>query len=330
MSYFDLPRNELERYRPEVPAPADFDEVWARTLTQAREVPMTVTRTPVDTRLRTVTVEDVTFPGFGGDPIAGWLVRPAATAGRLPVVVTYNGYGGGRGLAFEHLFWASAGYAQLFMDTRGQGSTWGSGGDTPDPHGSAPAHPGSMTRGILDFETYYYRRFFTDAVRAVDAVRSLEDVDTDRVIVAGASQGGGTSLAVSGLVDGLAAVITDVPFLCHIRRAVDVGDADPYGELERYLAVHRDHSERVFRTLDYIDAMHHGRRASAPALFSVALRDHICPPSTVYAAFHAYGGPAEIAVYEFNQHEGGQGYQAATALRFVQDTAGVLPEPVGR
>ena len=46
--------------------------------------------------------------------------------------------------------WAAAGYAHLVMDTRGQGSTW-SVGDTPDHDTTgAPAHPGFMTRGILD------------------------------------------------------------------------------------------------------------------------------------------------------------------------------------
>ncbi|WP_029137222.1 acetylxylan esterase [Nakamurella lactea] len=329
MSYFDMPLDELERYRPDVRPPVDFDRVWAETLAAARSVPMQVQRSAATTRLRTVTVEDLRFPGFGGEPIAAWLVRPAAAAGvRLPIVVSYLGYGGGRGLPFEHLRWASAGYAELLMDTRGQGSTWGTGGDTPDPHGSAPAYPGSLTRGIGAFETHYYRRFFTDAVRAVDAARSLGDVDPDQVVVAGSSQGGGTALAVGGLVDGLAAVIAGVPFLCHLRRAVAVSDSGPYAEIEKYLAVHRGQAEQVFHTLDYIDAMHHASRASAPALFTAGLRDHTCPPSTVYAAFHAYGGPASMVTYEFNGHESGGAYQDAAEIDFLQDVARVLP-PTG-
>ena len=42
-------------------------------------------------------------------------------------------------------------YADLVMDTRGQGGSW-SGGDTPDPgpDGAGPSHPGFMTRGALD------------------------------------------------------------------------------------------------------------------------------------------------------------------------------------
>jgi len=78
-----------------------------------------------------VTVQDVTFPGFAGQPIKGWFIRPRGAEGPLPAVVTYVGYGGGRGLPHDHLLWASAGYAQFVMDTRGQGAGW-SVGDTPD------------------------------------------------------------------------------------------------------------------------------------------------------------------------------------------------------
>ena len=43
--------------------------------------------------------------------------------------------------ARENVLWALAGYVHVFMDTRGQGSGWGTGGDTPDPHGSGPSQP---------------------------------------------------------------------------------------------------------------------------------------------------------------------------------------------
>ncbi|WP_257955964.1 acetylxylan esterase [Nocardioides sp. B-3] len=46
-------------------------------------------------------------------------------------------------------------------------------------------------------------------------------------------------------------------------------------------------------------------RADVPALFSVALMDDVCPPSTVYAAYNHYAGPKEIEVYTYNEHEGG-------------------------
>ncbi len=321
----DLSPDEVAAYRSADQPPADFAGQWAATLAEARTVPMLPDVVRVPTGLGLVETYDVTFPGFGGEPIRAWLNLPAGATGRLPVVVTYNGYGGGRGLPIEHLVWASAGYAELFMDTRGQGSGWGSGGDTPDPHGGGPSGGGFLTRGIESFTTSYYRRLVTDAVRAVDAVRALPGIDPDRVVVTGISQGGGLTLAVAGLVDGLAAVMPDVPFLCDFRRAVDVADTDPYLEVARLLAVRRGAVEQVFATLAYIDGVHHAARATAPALFSVALADRTCPPSTVYAAFNAYAAQASIEVYPFNDHEGGQAHQVARQLAWLRDVAGVHP-----
>jgi len=315
----DLTLSELWDYQPDVQEPAGFDAFWTTTLAEARRHDLDVRIVPVDTPLTLVDVHDVTFAGFGGEPVRAWLTLPRGAAGPLPAVVEYNGYGGGRGLPHERLVWANAGYAHLFMDTRGQGSSWGSGGDTPDPVGSGPSVPGFMTRGILDPAEHYFRRLFTDAVRAVDAVRALDVVDAGRVAVCGGSQGGGITLAVAGLVPDLVGAMPDVPFLCHFRRAVDLADTDPYCEVTRYLSVHRDQVEQVFDTLSYLDGANFARRAHAPALFSVGLMDPICPPSTVFAAYHRYAGEKEIEVYGFNQHEGGSEYQRARQLEWLAE-----------
>lgn len=324
MPLYDLPRDELETFRPDVAEPADFDGFWQRTLRAARAHDTPVLRERVETGLRLVDVFDVTFPGFDGQPVRAWLTVPRHLDGPMPTVVEFNGYGGGRGLAHQHTGWAAAGYVHLFMDTRGQGSSWGEGGDTPDPVGSGPSYPGFMTRGITDPEQHYYRRVFTDAVRAVDAVRTFPEVDPARVAVTGGSQGGGITLAVAGLVPDLWAVMPDVPFLCHFRRAVELVDTRPYGEITAFLAVHRDLEDTAMRTLSYVDAVNHARRATAPLLGSVALRDPICPPSTVYAAFNNYGAHGAagaqdrtIEVYAHNEHEGGLMHQRGRQLAWL-------------
>jgi cephalosporin-C deacetylase len=175
-----------------------------------------------------------------------------------------------------------------------------------------------MTRGVLSPHDYYYRRVYTDAVRALDVLRGHPDVDGDRLAVTGGSQGGGISLAVSALAGGVRAVLPDVPFLCDFPRATRVAPGDPYGEIVRYLKAHRDHVDAVFRTLSYFDGAVLGRRSTAPALFSVALMDEICPPSTVFAAYNAYGGPKEIKVYPFNDHEGGEAFQQREQVAWLR------------
>ena len=132
--------------------------------------------------------------------------------------------------------------------------------------------------------------------------------------VAGGSQGGALALAVAGLRDDLAGAAVDVPFLCDVRRASEVSPTAPYTELAGYLAVHPGHVDRVFATLAHVDGAVLAATATAPALFSVGLVDEVCPPSTVYAAFNAYGGPKEIREYPYNGHEGGGADHEALVL----------------
>ncbi|MFC8733169.1 acetylxylan esterase [Luteimicrobium sp. NPDC057192] len=322
MPLTDLPLESLRAFHPEVREPADFDAFWTKTLAESRAAgtDRAVVREPADTPITGLVIEDLTFPGFDGEPVRAWLTRPLGRDGeQLPTVVEYNGYNGGRGLPGERVGWALAGFVHVLMDTRGQGSGWGTGGDTPDPHGSGPAQSGWMTRGIHDPADHYYRRVYTDAARLLDAVRALPEVDPARVAVTGGSQGGGIAIAAAGLVPDVWAVLPDVAFLCAWERGLQVATSDPFAELARYLSVHRDQRETVLTTASYLDGVNFAKRITAPALFSVALMDDVVPPSTTFAAFNALASAdAHIEVYPENGHEGGQTYQWVKQVEFLR------------
>ena len=325
MPRIDLPLSELWALREEIPEPDGLDAFWEHTLAQASAVPLDVRVTPVETILTTVASYDVTYAGYGGAPIKAWLHLPAAAlrdGSPLPGVVQFQGYNGGRGLPHEHTFWAQAGFAHLVMDTRGQGSGW-TVGETPDPGATGPAQGGFLTRGIERPEDHFYRRVYVDAVRAVEVLRGHAEVDAARVAVTGHSQGGGITLAVAALSGNVMAAMPDVPFLSHFHRAVDISPGDPYAEVARYLGAHRGRTKQVFETLAHFDVALLGSRAAAPALFSVAMMDTICLPSTVFAAYHAYAGQKRIQVYEFNDHEGGGPFQTRAQVAWLRAELGI-------
>ncbi|HOJ88077.1 MAG TPA: acetylxylan esterase [Pseudothermotoga sp.] len=319
MVQFDMPLEDLKKYRPERFEEKDFDDFWERTIVQSKGFFQQPVVERVDFHLDNLETFDVTFSGYKGQRIKAWLILPKFRTDRLPCVVEFIGYGGGRGFPFDWLTWSAAGYAHFVMDTRGQGSNWMK-GDTPDceDYPSDPQYPGFVTKGIMNPETFYYKRVFVDAFMAVEAVSSLEQIDPQMIVCRGTSQGGGIALAVSALSPRIKALLCKVPFLCHYRRAIQITDSMPYAEITRYCKIHADRIETVFKTLSYFDGVNFAVRAKCPALFSVALMDDICPPSTVFAAYNYYAGRKDIRIYPYDGHDGGGSLHTLEELKFMK------------
>lgn len=314
MAQYDLPQESLRTYSPDAAEAPSFDEFWAATLAVDEPVSV-VSERPIDNRQRLIDTYDLTYTGFGGDPVKAWLHVPSGASAPLPTVVQYTGYSGSRGMPLASPF-ASAGYAHFVIDARGQGWAVPSLFDhTPDPHPSAGdfGPPGPMTKGIASPDTYYYRRLIVDSVRLLQVAIAHPLVDARRVALTGGSQGGYLTLAVAGLAPSLgidlAGALPDVPFMCHIRRAVSLVDEGPFPDIGRFIKAAPHLEDAVWGTLGHFDGVSFAKRAQCPSLFSVALADTICPPSTVYAAHNAYGGEREILVYPHSGHEGGQDVQ---------------------
>ena len=119
-----------------------------------------------------------------------------------------------------------------------------------------------------------------------------------------------------------------MPFLCHYERGTDIAGEGPYVEIAKYLRWHsREMADTAFTTLAYFDGVHFAARATAPALFSVGLMDPICPPSTVFAAYHRYAGERDIRVWRFADHGGGYGSTPREQLLWLRDH-GLAPKGV--
>src|SRR5271169_4113248 len=120
MAFFDLSLDQLRTYHAPDTEPADFDRFWRDTLREAAAFPLDARFERVEEpAYQLVDAYDLTFHGFGGQPVKGWFLEPAAgtpsadakvsKTGKRPCIVSYVGYGGGRSLPVDHVLPVVAG-----------------------------------------------------------------------------------------------------------------------------------------------------------------------------------------------------------------------------
>lgn len=183
MPEYDLPLIAVAPAAP--PAtdePADFDLFWSQTLAAHRDIEVAPALSAASARSRELTAEAVTFAGFEGRPVAGRLITPAGAGTALPGLVELRPAGRAAGRDLEWL--APGGFAHLVVELPQD--------DLDDP---------------------YNRGVFTDAVRSVQALRTLTSVDPSRIAVLGAGPVAAAVVAAAGLLPDLACAIVegDIP-----------------------------------------------------------------------------------------------------------------------
>lgn len=304
MPVFEMPLEQLRVYQGSSPLPADFDQYWAEALAEVEKTGLDYTLAPAAFQAPWLACFDLWSTGTLGARIHCKLARPEHVEGKIPGVVVFHGYMHHGGEWFERLPYAYAGMAVLTLEARGQG------GLSEDVYsGAGPTLFGHIMRGVRDEDPQklYYRDVYLDAVKAVRILMSMDFVDENRVGVTGKSQGGGISVAVSGLVPEIKLCAPLYPFLSDFKRVVDMDlNKGAYDGLYWYFKkcdpTHRTERE-VFERLGYIDIQNHAPNVKARVLWQTGLMDDQCPPSTQFAAYNKLPGPKDIILYPEHTHE---------------------------
>ncbi|MBJ7614391.1 MAG: alpha/beta fold hydrolase [Candidatus Dormibacteraeota bacterium] len=303
MPVFELPLDELRNYLGSSPRPADFDEYWAAGISELASTPACVELRPAAFHVPFAECFDMYFSGVQGARIHSLYARPTSRPAAHPAVLKFHGYGANAGDWSDLLPYVAAGYSAAAMDCRGQG------GPSDDVGGvRGPTLHGHIIRGLVDGrEKLLLRQIYLDTVQLVRVVMTFSEVDPDRIGVTGASQGGGLAIACAGLEPRVRLVAPIYPFLSDYRRVWHMDLArDAYLELSQFFRsfdpLHEREAE-TFHRLGYVDVQFLAERIQAPVLFTLAMMDTVCPPSTQFAAYNRIRSAKQLVVYPDFGHE---------------------------
>ena len=269
----------------------DFANYWSRAKRELEAVEPQFKLTKIDslcTSRRNIYL--VEMRSLGNILIRGWYSVPTAP-GKHPAVMQVQGYSST--IVPE--------YVDYGDDIIGFGLNIRGHGNSKDDIN--PGFPGYLQYFLNDKELYIYRGAYMDCVRGVDFLFSRPEVDTTRVAVEGASQGGALTYATAALNNTRIRVCApQVPFLSDFEDYFKVA-VWPGNEFINYVEVEKKMTwEQVYNTLSYIDIKNLAGWIKAPMIMGVGLVDDVCPPHINFAAYNQVKPEKTYIVYPTSGH----------------------------
>ncbi|HEY9075967.1 MAG TPA: alpha/beta fold hydrolase [Anaerolineaceae bacterium] len=304
---FDFSLEKLKTYQGINPKPADFEEYWDNSLAEMHAIDPQVKLVPADFQTDFAECFHMYFTGVGGARVYAKLMRPKKAAAKHPAVVMFHGYSGNSGNWVDKLGYVAAGFTFAAMDCRGQGGL-----SEDNLLVTGTTHRGHIIRGLDDAlsgapEKLLFRQIFLDTAQLARIVMDMPDVDPDRVGATGGSQGGALTVACAALEPRIARAAPVFPFLSDYKRVWEMDQAkDAYQELRDYFRRFdptHENETAIFEKLGYIDIQHLARRIRGEVLWTTALMDTVCPPSTQFAAYNKITAPKKMVTYPDYGHE---------------------------
>lgn len=299
--YYEMQKEELLKTRI-IPQnkKADFESFWQEQVAALRRIPVEITREKLDLPYeKTFLSYKITYNTHDETLVDAYFSCPVNRTGeKLPCVVYFHG-GSGRKEIYPDI--VATGVCCFAIDVRSQiGTTIDKG-----IYHSGDHNGGLMTRGVLDKNEFYMKNIYLDAVRAMDVVAQLPEVDPERIVTYGGSQGGALSIAASALSGISKKCYTVVTSYCCLDKRVESPDGQRSGIFKtthQFLRNYPEHTDRVMDVLTYFDINNMVSLLKVPTSFCLALADPVCLPEYVYSAYAHTAGEKEIRMYPFTPH----------------------------
>ncbi len=261
--------------------PADFDAFWQSTLQEQSKRPLEPKISdPVTRKLIPEPFMEVSFNGLGERRIRGYLgIPPQLKQGEKAPAILALPSASYHSAAVEAAA-LKAGYIFLAISIHDMPFGGESGRTHPKEYWFDEPYQGI---GRQSKETFYYRAAYAAGPRAVEYLRSLPQVDAEKIVILGMSQGGSLALATAALVPDVALLEITIPGRSRMDLLTHTYKANM--SLEPPVGMTAD--EMLKRTLLYYDVSYFAKRVRCPALVGASLDDPVNPGPLQYWAYRS-------------------------------------------
>ena len=274
----------------------DFAEFWEAAVADLRKKPLSIERkrlsTPYD---KSITTDEITFNTHDATVIHAYFSYPNDRNGKkLPCVARFHGGSGYKKIYPDIL---ATGVCCFAIDVRSQGGT----SVDQAVYTSGDRMGGLMTRGVLDKNEFYMKNIYLDAVRTIDVIASLDEVDAEKIVTYGESQGGALSIAAAALSGKVKKCYSAITSYCCLKQRTE-NASGVFNSTNAFLCRYPSLTDTVMKTLSYFDIINLVSLLRVPTDFCLGLADPICLPPFVYSAYHHTQAEKTLNMFPFVPH----------------------------
>jgi cephalosporin-C deacetylase len=279
---------EPEKIVSPVDAQPDLGEFWKITRAELDKIPPKYElKLLKDKSTGARNLYHVKMQSFGNVTIEGYYAAPKAP-GKYPAIIGYMGYGSDPWMPGSD---NNPDFAEFVLSVRGQGIQ-----KATNTYGDWIVH------GLDSKENYYYRGAFMDLVRAVDFVASRPEVNAEKIVAEGGSQGGAFTMVACALDHRIKAAAPTIPFLSDYPDYFKIAPW-PASAFTGYLKEHTDLSwDTLYKLLSYFDVKNLAPWIQCPILMAVGLQDNVCPPHTNFSGYNLITSEKKYFVFRDQGH----------------------------
>lgn len=298
MPNIDLSLEKLKEYKGVREIPEDMNIFWEENIKKLNiseeriEILSSQFKSPI------CNCYDISFLGIDGVRVYAKMIMPKVIKKRIPAIVEFHGYGGSNGDWSRRLHYSSLDVAYFIMDCR----------DQMGKSGKEYFRTGNLTRGLLEGpEELYYKKVYLDALRLINIVSNLKEIDEENILTLGYSQGGALALVSAALSKKIKSTFAIYPYLCDFKRVWDLDYGEfAYQELRDFFRwydpMHKS-EEKYFKILDYIDVKNFASMIRGDVTVVTGLMDKVCPPSAQFSLYNRIISKKQQLIYPDFGHE---------------------------